>query len=286
MAEKTPSWQQTPSSAAWSVGALGALRDALAVLRNFDQLLRSTRVGPKALGRVIPDVHASCGGLRNAARTLLDELNVALPNGAEAIEAVWHFMNPRVTELERELAAASSRAVNAKHRLALERAVVGLSADLDTARALIDLLGNSTWGPRVWLNTFELLHQSSQAFEPGPQRLAPVRATLLDPLRSAELLVNARAALALLAILVSSVQVRNHKARPCIVVRTEDAECRIRIGVPEGPGREVLVARRRLVEPTMACVSLAAQSMGSQIQCGEHASFVDLVSSHFRAGAV
>ena len=93
------------------------------------------------------------------------------------------------------------------------------------------------------------------------------------------------AALALVAIIVSRVSVHHQQIRPHIRVQAETSECRIHVGEPEGPGREVLVARRRLVGPTMACVSLAARSMGSLIECSEDTSSVDLVSSHCRAGA-
>ena len=285
MAETTPSLQSRPDSTEWPAGALGALRDALAVLRNFDQLLRSIRVGPRALTKVVPDVHTSCSALRNAARALLDELSLALPGGSDTIELLWSFMVPRVDELERELAVAIHRTMNAKHRLALQRVVVSLAADLDTSRALIDLLANSLWGPRVWLNVDELIRQSAQAIEPGLQRLPPVQATLAGSPQAAELLVNTRAALALVALAVSRVATLGQKARPHIVVEVDTNACHIQVDVSQGPGREVLVARRRVVGPTMPCVALAAQSLGSHIEYVDDVASVGLVSSQVRASA-
>ena len=284
MVDSTPPTSSKPDSTAWPAGALGALRDGLAVLRNFDQLLRSIRVGPKALTKVIPDVHTSCGGLRSATRTILDEIELALPEGSGTIGFLWRFMSPRVDELEQELAQAVHRQMNAKHRLALQRSVVGLAADLDTARALIDLLANSAWGSRVWLNIDELIHQSAQAVEPGLQRLPPVLATLVGPPQATELLVNTHAALALVALVVSKVASLGQQVHPNIVIEADRNACRIRVDASPSLGREVLVARRRIVGPTMACVSLAANALGARIEYAEDVTTVGLVSPHVRAG--
>jgi hypothetical protein len=75
------------------------------------------------------------------------------------------------------------------------------------------------------------------------------------------------------------------KSRPHIVVEADTNACHIHVDVSPDPGRHVLVARRRIVGPTMACVSLAAQSLGFHTEYAEDAAAVGLVSSQVRADA-
>ena len=277
MADRTPSRQLASDGGDWPVGSLGALRDALAVLRNLDQLLRSIKVGPKALAMVIPDVHASCSGLSTSTRTLLDALNGALPDALPATDALWRFMVPRVQRLEQELADAQGRPVNAKQRLSLQKSVVTLAGDLDSSRALIDLLGNAAWGARVYLNLVELVNQTAQSVEPGLQRLAPIAATVRAPHTPVELLVNTHASLALVAMAVSVVQNSRPRVRPHVLITADGDERRIQVTSEESSGQDLVVARRRIVEPTQICMAAAAQAMGARVQASEDGTQVSLI---------
>jgi hypothetical protein len=265
----TPSRDAPPDSSTWPVRPFGALRDALAVLRNLDQLLRSLRVGPKALATVLPEVHASCGILLVSAGALLDEVRVALPGGDEAVDTLWRFIEPRVERLEHELAEAQKRPMSAKYRLGLQKTLVSLAGDLDAARALVDLLGNAVWGARVWLSPVEIVNQSSQSAEPVLQRLPPVDASLVVSGPSGELLVNARAALALVAIGVNWVAAADSSVPPVVSIASGDAQCRIGIRQGAGTGEQLAVARWRIIDPTMACLSAAARAIGASIEATE-----------------
>jgi hypothetical protein len=262
----TPSRDAAPDSSTWPVKPFGALRDALAVLRNLDQLLRSLRVGPKALAAVLPEVHASCGVLLVSAEALLGEVRNALPGGEDAVDTLWHFIEPRVRQLEQELAEAQKRPMSAKYRLGLQKTLVSLAGDLDAARALVDLLGNAVWGARVWLSPVELVNQSSQSAEPVLQRLPPLDASLVVSGPGGELLVNARAALALVAIGVNWVMAADSRLSPVVSIVSGDTQCRIGIGQGGGMGEPLVVARWRIVEPTMACLAVAARAIGANIE--------------------
>jgi hypothetical protein len=266
----TSSQDATPDSSTWPVRPFGALRDALAVLRNLDQLLRSLRVGPKALATVLPEVHASCGVLLVSAKALLDEVRVALPGDDEAVDALWHFIEPRVHQLEHELAEAQKRPMNAKYRLGLQRTLVSLAGDLDAARALVDLLGNAAWGARVWLSPVELVNQSSQSAEPVLQRMPLLRASLNVSGPGGELLVNARAALALVVIAVNSVAAEDSSGPPVISIVSGDTQCRIGIQRGGSTGAPLFVARWRIIEPTLACLAVAARAIGANVESTEN----------------
>ena len=270
MGSPTSSRDATPDSSTWPVRPFGALRDALAVLRNLDQLLRSLRVGPKALATVLPEVHASCGVLLVSARALVDEVRVALPGGDGPLDTLWHFIEPRVHQLEHELAEAQKRPMSAKYRLGLQRTLVSLAGDLDAARALVDLLGNAVWGARVWLSPVELVNQSSQSAEPILQRLPPLDSSLVVSGPGGELLVNARAALALVAIGVNWVAAEDSSATPVVSIVSGDTQCRIGIRQGGGFGEPLVVARWRIIEPTMACLAVAARAIDANIESTEH----------------
>lgn len=269
MGSPTPSREATPDSSAWPVRPFGALRDALAVLRNLDQLLRSIRVGPKSLAAVLPEVHASCGVLLVSARALLDDVRVVLPGGDEAVAALWMFIEPRVRQLEHELAEAQKHPMNAKYRLGLQKTLVALAGELDAARALVDLLGNAAWGARVWLGPVELVNQSAQSADPVLQRLPFVDTLLVVDGPGGELLVNARVALALVAIGVNRVAAVDPNALPLVSITSGDTQCRIGIGHGRGIGEHLSVARWRIIEPTMACMTVAARAIDANVESTE-----------------
>ncbi|MBN1611603.1 MAG: hypothetical protein JW940_33520, partial [Polyangiaceae bacterium] len=145
-----------------------------------------------------------------------------------------------------------------------------LAGDLDAARALVDLLGNAVWGARVWLGPVELVNQSSQSPEPVLQRLPPLDASLVVSGPSGELLVNARAALALVAIGVNWVAAAHSSTLPVVSIVSGDTQCRIGIRQGGGTGEPLAVARWRIIEPTMACLAVAARAIGANVESTEN----------------
>lgn len=253
--------------------ARGALRDALGGLRNLEQLLRSIRVGPKALTAVVPDVYASCDTMRSSADTLLKALQSALADDAAA-RALAQYVEPRVDELETALGAARRRRMNAKNRLVLEELVTRLSRELDTARELIDLLDASVSGALVRIDVAEVVRETLTSGEQVNQHAHKAFEVTAGPFAGGpELLLNPRVGMGLLAIGVVSVCTRHTHIVPHVAVERRPSG---EIAVTVGPGdreaaRHVLIAREN-IEPTHACAQAAARQSGARIEQAEDGS--------------
>lgn len=124
MTEGAPSGE-----AAW-----GLARDALSALFNFEALLRSPRVPAQTITQVTGDVRAASSALKSAF-----ERSSPTPEDA----ALNEYAAARATTLLDELSTIKP-AMDAKTRLGLERAVLVVARELDSAlelRALLDRAG-------------------------------------------------------------------------------------------------------------------------------------------------
>jgi hypothetical protein len=238
------------------------LRNALGGLKNLDQLLRSIRVGPKAVASVVPDVHASCSTMLTASNQLLDALGQKLAD-RRPIEELKGFIDSRVRELERELAAARRKQMTAKNRLALEGVVTRLCREIDAARELIDLLEDAAWGPTVRVDLLELVRESMKAPGRDPDAAPTTPATLGLPQERVDVYVNPRVAMGLLTIAVRLV-VPDAATRPHIELSSQPPRVSIRSGPAEG--ERVVVPSRTLIAPTERCIEAAARLCGVGVE--------------------
>lgn len=244
--------------------ARGSLRDTIGALQNLEQLLKSSRVGPRALGAVIPDVRASLDSLLGAERELLGAVRQRLPD-AQAPNGLEQFISPRVESLEGALLAAERQPLNAKHRLALERVVTASARELDVARGLVELLEQAVQGPTTRVDLLELVRGSSQAADQAAG--ATIAATLNAADKDIELVVNPRVAASLIAIGVRLVHARaQHVAPQVIVRRSKPAECSVTIDGGVRSGERFFVAKQLVIAPTAACAEAAAQLSGARLE--------------------
>jgi hypothetical protein len=245
--------------------ARGRLRDALGGISNLDQLLHSVRVGPKALVTVLPDVLASCVDIRRAADELLGVFEHYLPSPAAPI-ALRSFVNPRVQELERELAAANERSMNAKHRLQLENVVDRVSQDLVAARWLIDLLDDALWSPAVRLDLHELVREASKTSVSAAESVESVAVTLAPSREGLELFINPRVGMGLIGIAVALVASGDPNAVPHVTVTDHTDGARgLWIQKERGEGDGLMLIRRRLIPPSLAVLDTAATLSGAKL---------------------
>src|SRR3954471_18990051 len=87
----------------------GMMRDTVGGIHNLQHLLSSVKVGPKALARVIPFVHASCAPLIASAGDLPQDASARLGSSA-SFEALSELVTRRMRELERVLDEARGEA--------------------------------------------------------------------------------------------------------------------------------------------------------------------------------
>lgn len=246
--------------------ARGAVREALSAIRNLEQLLKSVRVGPKALMGVIPDVHQSSSTLIHRVEELLGAVEQRLddPICARELKA---FVQPRVDELTAALQKAKKRAITAKTRLALEALVERVAGELDAARSLLDMLDGAAWGRGVHVNLLEVVRESfkqSEALREGTQQL---RVGLTSNAPDLELLINPRVAAMLFGLCAALVCRGTEQGASIRISRAEDQGCLVRVsaGIAEG-AETVLLSSTPAIAPASSCAQAAAVLTGASVQ--------------------
>lgn len=124
--------------------ARGDVRDGVAAIEHFLEVLASRRVGPRVLARAVPEVQDGCGPLRAAVSSLAEAFAVELASdaaGLEAATALLAYATSRVDELSAALAGREQATMDARARLALEAIVRRIAGELGTVVRLVDLLG-------------------------------------------------------------------------------------------------------------------------------------------------
>lgn len=241
--------------------ARGTLRDGLGALGNLAQLAGSTRVGSKAIETVLPDVLASTGPMRAAAEELIAQLGpwLGAPN---VLDELRGFVLTRMDELERELTELTSGPLRTPSRLGLDRLLARLSAELDAAQALLELLEVASAEPFVSLRPPEVLRQRLPAAPSGkrPQRKMEARLLVEEPVP--EVSLRPRALAGIVGSLLEMLEVE----QPGIVVRATAGVVEIDlVSKPEG-GDPLSFWAYGIVAPTPGAVAAAASIAGQHVQ--------------------
>lgn len=124
--------------------ARGEVRDGVAAIDHFLQVLASRRVGPRVLARSVPEMAAGCEPLRAALAALGDAVAHELaadPAGVSAVRALLAHADARVRELTAALGAHAGAAMDARVRLALEAVVRKVAGELGAVMRLVETLG-------------------------------------------------------------------------------------------------------------------------------------------------
>jgi hypothetical protein len=259
----------------------GRLRESLGGLRNLAQLLHSLRVGSRPLSSVLPGARDACDPLRHAMSEILAAAQSALGE-SEAAESLKAYVTPRLAELEAALTQASHKPLSVKMRLSLEECVTRLSQELDTARGLFDLLGDSLVGRPMRLDVLEL---SRQSFSGPPSGGSWPRETLVATLSSTadglEIDVDPRVATSLIALGVELVaDPKDATQIPRIVVSPTENGCHILIERRgQIQGEDLMLLRRGIITPTLPCVAAAARANGAVLEFEPAASRFSLTFS-------
>lgn len=245
--------------------ARGTVRDALSGVHNLDQLLRSLRVGPKALTAVVPHSQASCQPLSDAVRTRLRAVRPHLddPDVADALDA---YAQERILDLDRALEASAARPMNARNRLALGQVTARCWPELDAAHKLAELLEESLWAPQMSLNLCELLSQSFANPPPAGTENGVVVFTSGGPLHL-ELHVRPAVMTNVIALGTSWVSKR---APNGVWLGLEGWETDVRLRLASksseaSSARQFRLLRRLVIEPTLACLKAAFANLGGEL---------------------
>ncbi len=240
------------------------MRDALSAVRNLEQLLRSINVGPKAIGKVLPDVHAACRPFVSEVRELLDAVGKHLDDTG-CIHSLVDHMTPPVAELERALGVAMKKTMNAKGRLELEPVVSKAADELETALDVVGLLEESVAGRDLTVAISEIARECFEA--PSEENAIGVTATF-EP-TSCEVTVAPRAVIRLMRTCVSLVAEKS--PNPSVFVGKRGSKCGFWVE-PGAGGDSASVNPVPLIASSAACADAAARAMGGRIEVSEDGS--------------
>jgi hypothetical protein len=139
----------------------GVVRDALASVRNLEHLLRSPRVGARAIAQVIPSLKSVCDPLAMSVDQILQQVRGSAAGSVEAATAALEaLMSGVVDRLRVSLDQRSGAAIDAKGRLAFESAIVLVGAELNSIRQLLDLLVRASEDSATDLSIQEVVHET------------------------------------------------------------------------------------------------------------------------------
>lgn len=244
--------------------ARGRIRDALGAVRNLWELLKSMRVGPKALRAIIPDVLSACGPMIESLEKLLGQIPVGARS--ECAEDLRGVTIPRVKDLERALIKQRRKPLKAAERLSLERTVVEVFRDVDVALMLIELLlGSHTDRPMV-LDPAEMTREAATIFQeasaPSFRRIA---LELRAPAESLSISINARAAMNLLIVITGAVAGEQSRSVLVVISRADSGGCRITIS-PNATDATMNVSAPASVTATWKCAIAACAAIGIDLK--------------------
>lgn len=240
--------------------ARGRIRDALGAVRNLWELLKSMRVGPKALRAVIPDVLAACGPMIESLEKLLD--HIPAEARSECTEDLRDITIARVKDLERALIKERRKQLKAAERLSLERTAVEVFRDVDVALMLIELLLGSRADRPMVLDPAEMTREAATIFqEASSPSFRRIPLTLRAPVESLNISVNARAAMNLLIVIIGGVAGEQSRAVGVVISRTDSGTCRIAIS-PNATDATMSISTPAPVAATWKCATAACTALG------------------------
>jgi len=249
----------------------GVLRDTVGAVHNLERLLGSVRIGPKALTRVIPAIHASCEPTACATRDLLARAE-ARHLGGEHVRRLGDLAASRLDELAAELSSATRTPMRASERLRLEAVVRRAVHDLDGALSLVEFLVEASARETVPVDVADLIRESGSRPAAVPGRARRVRLTYGERNGDLAVVVNPRLAVRLVSFAAAFAASGRAEKGVHLSAAAEGRQCRVRIAPPsEGPnGALVLVPP--LIGLSEPFVTEVARSAGIAVTSQENRS--------------
>lgn len=185
--------------------AHGVVRDALAALSNLETLLRSPRVGPRALQDVLPDLRYVSNPVRGAVALIARHLSTQELARAPA-DALLAYVDVLAARLAPALERAASIHLGARERLALEDEVGRGAAELRSIDELLRLLRAATEARPTELDLREVIEQAFiGSRRSGPPRRGAITAMAVLPDEPLAVYANANVVMPLIGLAVAIV---------------------------------------------------------------------------------
>ena len=246
----------------------GVVRDVLAAIGNLQHLLRSPRVGPKALIQVIPGLRGFCDPLLVSLEQILEYARKAAPQGIEPAASQLHAYTASVcARLRSALDRATHEAMDARTRLAFESEIVKCDAELNSVRQLLDLLVHATEHAETDLFIEEVVRL---AFSNGSRSVSGTNLVLITASYTRDGSGFRASTQVLVPLLIlAAAWVRSSAAGPLYLSAScrEDAPVLVTISY-DGPaeGEQLAFEPPLVIAPTLACAETAARLAGARFE--------------------
>jgi hypothetical protein len=248
--------------------ARGVVRDVLAAIGNLQHLLRSPRVGPKALIQVIPGLRGFCDPLLASFQQILEHARKAATDSIEPAAAELHAYAASVCErLRAALDRAAHEPMDAKTRLAFESDIVKCDAELNSVRQLLDLLIHATERSDTDLFIEEVVRV---AFASGSHSVSGTNLVLLTASCTRDG-SGFRGSIQVIVplLVIAAAWVRTSSAGPLYLSATcrEDEPVVVTVSY-DGPadGEQLMFEPPLVIAPTLSCAEAAARLAGASFE--------------------
>lgn len=242
---------------------LGPLRNGLGALENLELLLKSIKVGQKAMFAAVSAVHADCSTMVASAVAARDVL-AACGVDASCAGRLCDGLAASLRQLESELArTVASGRLSVAERLKLEVEIARAARELGATLPLAALLHRASSPQPVESTPVELIHAaSSDAAEPEA-----IAVHVSGSLAGGELPIDLDAAKLLISIGVSlAVHGQPEQKASMTFAAVADGRSATTILRGAGVGPPVRVVAFRVIEPTLSCARAAAERLGGSLQ--------------------
>jgi hypothetical protein len=259
-------------------GAHGSVRDGLAALRNLENLLKSPRIGPRALGQVVAEVRPGSRPLGDAFSLLIDIIgrrNGNLP----LVSELTAFTQARVTRLDNALVHAVRSDMGAKARLTLEAEVGRLASELDALRRLVDLLDAATsLAPtELDLNAVATVALAKLA-APVPRPPRMVHVGFSQAPQSATVFADPRVVIPLISVAIGLVARSGVRFIELIARSKPNGEALLACAAEGGESQaRTPCVPPPIIAPTLVVARAAAETLGGRFVFDEHAQEAELL---------
>ena len=247
--------------------AHGSVRDGLAALRNLENLLKSPRIGPRALEQVVSEVLPGSRPLGEAFDVLVDLIGRRNGN-VPLVSDLNDFSKQRIDRLDNALVRASESDMGAKARLSLEAEVGRLASELDALRRLVDLLDAATsLAPTdLDLNAVATVALAKLAApNPRPQRI--VHVGFSQSPQSATVFADPRVVIPLIAVALGLVARAGVRFIELVARSKPNGETLLACAAEGGDSQmRTPCVPPRIIAPTLAAARLAAKTLGGRFE--------------------
>lgn len=190
-------------SGSGTYAARGSVLDGLAALQNFEYLLRSPRVGPRSLGRIVDELRSSCSPIRVAFELMVTEISQREEN-ARLLGELAREVETHMSRLDETLLKAGRADMGARARIALETEVHKVGVALAAQWRLLDVLDHATQSRHAELDAMDVARAAVQQLSQA-HGVPSVDVALIAPASPATLFTDPRVAMPLIGYAIGVV---------------------------------------------------------------------------------